>query len=249
MIEIKDLESKIKNIKINNDIIIIFANNKFQNQVIQRAKEMEKLNIKNFIIISLDDKLNKILETKQINFFYYPFRIQTPNDRQKFWIIRINILYEILKLGFNILHMDADSMIIKNPFEIIDKNFDMNLVPGTIHPEFVFRKWHYVVRFGFLYCQSNDITISFFHKLKYNVITTRNDQESLNKLLLFYKIKWYNENVKKYIIKFRGYSITYFHDAIKGELLNNMKVILHPHRFFPRLKHKSNDPYIIDYIS
>lgn len=245
-IDLNKFENKVKDSSNNNDVIIIFANYKYKDIIVTRVLEMKKNNMLNFLIISLDQQLNIFLTENNIPFYYIPLNISEKNNRKKLWIYRSFIWYIILNSGFNILHLDADSQIIKNPLELFN-GYDITFTQGTIFPLKIFTKWKFVVKCGCFYVVSNNNTILFFKDLMSFVVEYKDDQIGLNMILFTKAIQWNIDKYNIYCINFRNNSILCSQLPIVGKI-NNMIIQIIPHHLIPRVKHDLNTPYIIDYL-
>jgi hypothetical protein len=241
------LSEKLKSIQ-SQDIVVVFSNWRFKDKLLNRIEELKKFNINYILVVSLDTDLNKLLDTKGVTYYYMPLIIRSRKDRGTLWVYRSKIWHAILKLGYNILHMDADAQILKNPFEIIDKSYDINFTQGTSFPMSVFSKWRFVIKCGFFYCTANNKTVDFFNALIPLVIRIKDDQIALNRLIDSRLIKWDIDNNKTYTIKFREQTMLCSLIPIYGKLKGDVNVIVHPHHLVPRVKHRSNTPYVVDYL-
>ena len=241
--------NKIKNlIDENNNIIIIFANIKFKNKILQRIKEFKNLKIKNYIIIAIDRQLQLILNKRKINNYFYPIQINGNYKRNGIlWIKRTYLWYLILKNGINILHADADAVWKKNPFKLFtNKSISIYFTNGTIWPRNTFKVWGFTIRCGLFYVVANKTTIDFFYNVHYYTKKFKDDQVALNTLLLQDNIKWQLNNI--YYETINNKKISYSTKNIPNKY-KNINIILMSHNLFPRFKTKYiNQAYVIDLL-
>ena len=213
-----------------------------------RVDELNKHQQSNYLIISLDVELNGVLREKNISYFHVPLTIKTAADRARLWICRGFMWHIILNFGFNMLHLDADAMILKNPFDMIDRNLDINFTQGTAHPLKAYFKWKFVIKCGLFYCKSNNKTIDFFRELINYIIKQRDDQVGLNNLLCDRRVAWKINPTDTYRIRSRNTLIQCCRVPFYGEISNGLNIVVLPHHLFPRVRHETNTPYVIDYL-
>lgn len=243
------LSDHLKKYSINNAIIVIFANYKYKVKIDRRIKELVSHKLTNYMIIALDNRLYTHLSNLKKNTWYSPCAINRTADRPKLWIKRVNIIYEIVKLGYDILHMDGDACMRRNVFNKIDKDkADIFLARGTVLPYDILHKWGFVIWFGFFYCKSSKNTINFWLKMKEKVIKFQDDQVAMNHTLKESKIIWdlKEENVIR--IPFRQFKLKCSNSDVIGRDQNGLTALVLPWKYFPRIKHDSNDPYLFDYL-
>lgn len=233
-----------------NNLVIMFADSKFKTKVDQFIESSPN----NYLIFSMDDALHDYLKNKNAHSYYWPLKIGSDvRTRQTLWLKRSEMIANLIDHDINILHTDADAQFNKgkNPLELF-KNYpyvDMITTMGTVWPPEIFQKWHFVVRCGFIYYRATAKTKKFMNYFIQNIKKFHDDQQAINRTIFEKEIKW-NLGSNMYNLKFRNKDIQCCYDPIFGVLskLENMNIILMPHRWFPRLSDKYNDPWIVDMI-
>ena len=239
---------ELNNILNNNDnknsIIIVFANNDYLPVLNNWMNAIKRLDIKNYLIIALDEKLHNELSERNIPAIIRECNIKTEN----LWIHRIMVIQEILEHGIHVLHSDADAVWFKNPLNgyIHNGNFDMIFSQGTIWPREIYHKWGFVLCCGLFYVKSNTATLKFFDELKIRVEIDKDDQISINKLLDDNLINW--EMKDGYNLSYNNNIFRCFNDVITGTT-SDMKIALLPHSKFQRVRDSGDDVYIKHIIS
>ena len=87
---------------------------------------LERHNIENYLIITLEEKLHNLLESKNYH-SYYPSELDTfvgdinynAQLFKKITKIKSYFVYRALKLGYNVLLSDGDIVFLKNPLPYI----------------------------------------------------------------------------------------------------------------------------------
>jgi len=234
--------NKVK--KKNLTTIIVFANYNYLLVLENWLESVNRIDVNNFLIISLDSKLHNYLIDKNINSRLRPCEL----DLGKLWIHRIEVIEELLCEGYDIIHSDADAVWLKDPQPYLaNLNQDMIFSQGTYWPLDVYEKWNFVLCCGFFYIRNNKKTKSFFEQLKERVKEDKDDQVSCNRLLLEKKIIW-EKPTNSYQLRFRNYSFACSKNIIQGKN-SQFSIALLPHYQFQRIPEKSNDIYIKHLIS
>jgi hypothetical protein len=234
------------------NLIIMFANKLFKSKVVMRADSLKKLGIDFYMIVALDTELEKELGAKKYNVCLYPLLVnKSPYTRKRLWITRTEIIKNIIESGLNVLNIDCDAEILKDPFPLIlSTNTDIVSTPGTVWPTHIHKKNGFVLRCGFIFYRCTKNTIKFLTKFYNEVKTIGDDQIALNSLLDKLGFKWDLEQITSYSISFRTRRKTFlaFEDPIFGQTNDNLTVVMLQHKYFPRLTDPRGDPYVVDLI-
>lgn len=227
-----------------NNIILVFANYSYLPVLENWLAAVKKIDVDNYLVISLDEKLYQYLQEKKIATLLRPCDM----DLGQLWIHRIEIILELLEEGYNIIHSDADAIWLKDPQPYLEKlSHDMIFSQGTIWPPDVQEKWGFVLCCGFFYLRSNPQAVKFVRKLSGRVRKDKDDQISCNRVLLESGIVW-DEPFQRYKIDFRNREFVCSHHVRSGKS-NDMSIALLPHAQFQRIFEKENDVYIRHIIS
>ena len=238
------MKEYLEKISENNTIIIVFANTDYQIVIENWIISIQQLKIKNFLVICLDKPLYLHLKTLGIPALLKP----CSTNLNLLWIHRLEVIDEILQLNYNIVHSDADAIWIKNPLNkfIYNQPFDLIFSQGTIWPPDVHQVWEFVLCCVFFYVHSNPSTLALFKELIAQVRIEKDDQLSINRLLL--------KNIKEWNI-IETYYLTYNNKKFKcsknimSAKFNNISIACLPHEKFQRIKEESGDIYVKHLIS
>jgi len=234
----------LKKFSKNNTIIIVFANYQYKKILDNWLFAIQKNKIKNFLIISLDKELFNYLKKNDIQTYYF----KTEINLKELWINRIILLKQILNLGYNFIHSDADAIWLKDPLGkfFYNLNYDVIFSEGTVWPSNIHAKWGFVLCCGFFGIKSNIATRKLLDDVYHDVNNSGDDQVSFNNIIQQHGTKWkIDEN---YELIFKGKSFICSKKIIYG---NNpyYKVALLPHYLFQRVNEDTKTVYIKHLIS
>src|SRR5271169_1019341 len=130
--EVEYLRYLISGLALNDTIIIVPTNTAFARLAINFNCRMRTLGISNVLYWALDDTASQILREYQIPVYYNPTffsskeeesyhtdnYIKMMAERPKFWKM-------IMRTGFNMLFLDADNAILRNPMDEIVGDADL----------------------------------------------------------------------------------------------------------------------------
>ncbi len=225
-------------------LIIVFANYDYLNVLENWLAAIKKLDINNYVIISLDNKLHKYLKKKNINSRLRPCEL----DLGKLWIHRVDIVLELLEEGYDVIHSDADAVWIRNPQPFLKElSYDMIFSQGTIWPPDIHEKWGFVLCCGFFMIRSNDNTRLFVKRLADRVREDKDDQVSCNRLLQEDGLTWDIPN-ETYKLTFRNHTFICSNECMIGKT-KSLSTVLLPHSKFQRIVEPSDDVYVKHLIS
>ena len=224
----------------NNTLIIVFANIAYLKVLENWLEAVSRLEIKNFVIISLDKEIYEVMKTKGVNTILRTCQ----KDLGNLWIHRINVIKEISVLGFDIVHSDADAVWIKNPMQeyVYDQTFDLVFSQGTYWPNHVHEVFKFVLCCGFFYIKSNIQTFSFLKQIALDVLSTKDDQVSCNQYMLQNNITW-NLPENTYTKSFRQVKFVCSNELITGSN-EFLSIAVLPHSKFQRIKDDDSDVYV-----
>lgn len=225
-------------------LIIVFANYNYLIVLENWLAAIKRLNIENYLIISLDNKLHLELQERRINSRLRPCEL----DLGKLWIHRVDIILELLEEGYDVIHSDADAVWIKDPLPFLKElPHDMIFSQGTIWPPDIHEKWGFVLCCGFFLLRSNRNTRQFVKTLSDRVRKDRDDQVSCNRLLQENGLIWDMPN-ETYQLSFRNHSFVCSNECIIGKT-KSLSTVLLPHSKFQRIVEYTDDVYVKHLIS
>ena len=127
----------LRNVAVDNTIIMISANCGYVNMAQNWIIHVKKLNITNFIVIAQDENVYDVLSTFVPGHVVmldrdHPSNVQVESDAfsfasQGFYEIckqRPHMIQSILDQGYKVLYSDTDLVWLKNPFEQLPDNVD-----------------------------------------------------------------------------------------------------------------------------
>ncbi len=228
----------------NNTVILSFANSDYLPVIENWINALNHLNIKNYIVICLDQEVYDHLLQQGNPVLLRP----CINELGSLWVHRIDVIKEFLDVGFNVLHSDADAVWLKNPLGkyIYNQPDDMIFSQGTVWPPDIHEKWQFVLCCGLFYVKSNLAVLNFFELLAIRVREDKDDQVSINRMLYEASIKW--EIGDSYLLPFREKEFICSDEIIKGKN-SALSIAVLPHRKFQRLCEESDDIYVKHILS
>ena len=242
--EASDPAQLFEAVQVNGTLVVVFSDSKYQSVLDRWLEAIKPLNIRNCVVVALDEPLWEEMVRRGIAVLYRP----CPANLESLWIHRTDVLLELLEAGFHLIHSDADAIWRKNPLDafIHDKGHDLIFSPGTYWPLDVHREWGFVLCCGFFYARSNAKTLAFFVELAKAVRIDRDDQVSLNRLLLARGLAW--EAQASYELVIKGRSVRFYTEPAEG-LAGDLKVCVLPHAQFQRLPAAGDDLYIQHWLT
>ena len=242
---LKYLEKFIsKKEKFTDHLVIVFANHNYLPVLQNWLTAMDRLKIDNYLIIALDKDLHTYLKDKSIPTLLRPCEL----DLGKLWVHRVEILLELMKQGYDVIHSDADAIWLKDPLPYLNAlPQDMIFSQGTIWPPDVQEKWGFVLCCGFFMLRSNKKTLHFMQDLLKRVKEDKDDQVSCNRLLLEMNTIW-DEPIHSYTIDFRDKQFVCT-PTVRNGACGKLTLGLLPHNKFQRIFEEADDVYVKHLIS
>eukprot|EP00026_Physarum_polycephalum_P004100 Phypoly_transcript_04117.p1 GENE.Phypoly_transcript_04117~~Phypoly_transcript_04117.p1 ORF type:complete len:608 (+),score=68.67 Phypoly_transcript_04117:408-2231(+) len=164
-----------------NDLIISFCNFGFIDFILNLVSCFTKLNIRNYLIFSLDNKSHEALQKKGIATYLFEkkeavYTEETSNFGEVGFKAICNekpfLVLQIVKLGFNVLWTDSDIVWLENAMEYMKGDYDL----------FVQRDDDDICA-GFFYIKSNPVSILFMTKVVEYLNPMIDDQISMRRFL------------------------------------------------------------------
>lgn len=229
----------------NKTIIIVFANKQYSKVLGNWIEAINKLNITNYLVISMDEILHR-----QLNEMHIPSIERICNvELGDIWNHRIKVINEIIECGYNVVHSDADAIWLKNPMQeyIYNQPYDMIFSQGTYWPKNAHKKFGFVLCCGFFYIKANKATLRFIKQVGLDVLKSNDDQVSCNEYMLKHDFSWEIPG-KTYIKSFQGVDFTCSEELIRGKN-NEFEIAVLPHSKFQRVQDDEKDVYVKHIIS
>lgn len=185
---------------VNSELYVTFVDGDYSVLALNWVASLNRLNIGNYLVITMDPESMKLLQEKDIFFFrgnLQAFGINPPENEfdisinqskkpkknfAEIWQFRWMHVLDMLKAGIHVIMSDADVVWLKNPKFLVPNKMDIWASMGT-YPSDFYEKWGFTVCNGLLYLSSNDAVISFVEKLLIDIPFFGDDQVTFNNLL------------------------------------------------------------------
>ena len=231
--------------------IITVSNYDYREITLNWVCALNKLNINNYLVVSLDQKVHDYFNQKNIN----SALIETENKVGVILKFKLQLSIYLLKNGIDFIFSDTDAVWLKNPNDIFlnEKNeSDLVITMGTTHPKKVYNKWGFVMCTGLFFVKSSNKTIDLFSSaLEVCDTLYRDDQYAVNIALGELGVEWKFEDQYNLYLKNKGL-LGYFKrikikcsKSIVRGISNNLKISVLPYHNFPRTYSKKFDSYVL----
>lgn len=231
----------------NNTVIVVFGNYQYKKVILAWLKLVERLDIRNYLVVSLDKELYDLLKQKG----YHTYLSEYSGPVEQLWAFRTNILKSILEFGLNVVHSDADAFWINNPIpSYFEKSqHDILFSQGTYFPQEVHKKWGFVLCCGLVYYKSNHKVIKLLSEIVNNIGEYGNDDQKALNCILHDTIDWNFDNSNdEYSLKTNDKQFRCFTEILTG-FGGVLKVGLLPHKLFQRIPEVNDDVYVIHHYT
>ena len=213
-----ELISLAERLKKNNLIVLAVTNYLYERVALNWVAIMKRLNIENYILISLDKIVYKTLKKRGINTVLSKhdpgqrflknkilFKLNRFFKKEVFILkakhaefieltaMRLYFLKVLLDSGIDVLNSDIDSAWLKNPIPrfIDNTEFDYVGTQGTVSPKEIFDKWGFVLMYGFFYLKSNENTKKLINEVLERAKRKKtDDQVSMNETIYSLNVTW-----------------------------------------------------------
>jgi hypothetical protein len=223
-------------------IILVFADWKYREVLENWIEGINRLQLKNFVVVSLDKHMHVFLIEKGIRTVF----LEHKGDLSALWNMRITVFKYFVNCGVDFIHSDADAVWLKNPvrdyfFNDTYRPLDILISQGTIWPENVHRLWGFVLCCGFFMMRSTKFTRSLLNKLDMHVRMTGDDQISLNYIVAEQNMNW--QYTSSFHLPMGNYILLCSDEVITGKG-DEISIGVLPFKKFPRLYIANTDPYV-----
>lgn len=221
---------------------ITFANIKYLPVLLNWLLFLERQNIRNVHIFSLDQELHCLLAERG----FATTLCGSTNSRPALWQLRVQVFADLIRNGIDFIHSDADAVWLRDPWPLIAAaQVDISSSQGTIWPLDVTRRRGFVTCCGFFHAKSNARTQAFFNDLVPHTTATGDDQISLNRLLESYETVWDLPADRQYFLSYDCTEFScYATTAVGRSQKNGLSVGLLPHHAFQRLSVPTQPVYV-----
>lgn len=234
-----NLSSLVETNKRNNTIILVFADNKFRDVVLNWLLSVHRLDITNYVIVAWDKTLYKYLSDKGFPCHLSEFDNSKKEwDRKTTWLWwdRVRLVGEVNKLGVDVIHSDADAIWMQDPHSFFcESDADFIFSAGTTYPSDVAVKQKFVFCTGLYASKANNTTTAVIEEVLPRIKADTGDcQIAFNRILYDADIQWDSQSPTKSIpvgqLEFNCYANT-----LQGTTANGIRIDLLPHDQFQRV--------------
>lgn len=238
------LKELLEKHSFNGTIISILSNYKYRLVLENWLSAINKLGIKNYLVISLDEQILEYLNTRNIQTYYH----KTGERIEDVFLTKIYILKSILELNYNFIHSDADAIWLKNPLNdyFYMQSNDMVFTQGTIWPPHVHQTWGFVLCTGLFFVRSNGNTKIFLKDVyesfcNEKVNYKKCDQWHFNHIIERDGIEWDIDG--SYELTFQNKKFICFNKIINGTT-SKYTIALLPHALFQRVNEEKSPVFV-----
>ncbi len=224
-----ELVRSCKNISENNTVVIAFGDIRYINVIEEWLKRIVKLQVRNYVFISLDDETQNYLVSRGYNTSLVPYK----GNLGEFWVFRLKVIRRLLESGLNVVHSDADAFWLSNPLDNLSlSTADIVSSQGSIFPESTLQHWGFVLCCGFQMFRSTLNCLALFERLIPYVEEVKDDQIAVNEVLMNMGVTWERDNTG-YTLTHQGKSFTCYKKHLIGKC-DSLTVQLLPHAQYQR---------------
>lgn len=175
-----NLLDKIKPYVDNNLIVLGFADKRYKEIAINWVKYIDKLGIKNYVIVALDTEVFGYLSEREINVIMCEGNISKKSGTG--WKWRMDRIRELVDSSINVIHSDLDAVWLKNPLGILD-NFDI-VASSVVHgfPTETSNRWGFTICMGWIFYRATKNVSSLLCKI-FDGTKDYDDQTEFNNYL------------------------------------------------------------------
>jgi len=190
--EIAYLKYLISGLALNNTIIIAPTNTGFMQLALNFNCRMRTLGVNNVLYWALDDTAAEILREYRMPFYHNPAFVSIATKEDYHSEKYLEMMYErppfwrmVMKTGFDMLFLDVDNVVIKNPLEDIIGDADLEAQIDEMTLTMALNMHHNPQMCGgAFFLKSNDRTLKFLDRMEQAFIGKENgivdDQHALN---------------------------------------------------------------------
>jgi hypothetical protein len=229
-------------------VVLAFANHAYLEVLLNWLVAMNRLEIDNFVIVSLDEELHDYLSEKAIPSVLSPLQ----GGLDQLWVKRIGIFRYLMDQGIAFIHSDIDAIWLRNPIPAYFSRpaHDLIISQGTIWPADVVRKRGFVFCCGLFYLQGSESARRLLGEMESDVRSTGDDQVTLNRVIESYGVQWEINKKYAYGLKHRDTTFYCSRRPITGiSTTSAFKICLLPHHEFQRMHMPDEEAYVKHLIS
>lgn len=171
---------------------------------------LEKISLKDLCVVAVDEPCYLALKSRKIRTVLMQLPEQIiPSTRTKLWTQRVLLIHELIHLGINVIHSDADAFWLKNILPFLENNkADLVFSIAYRMPENIVKEWGFILCCGFFEIKSNENTKKFMGDYLKKCREVTDDQLALNQLLFDKGVMWEQQSTEYNHGKCRHYNIS-----------------------------------------
>lgn len=217
--------------KAGNLLIVAFANTAYSEVLLNWLLALERLGIRNHLVISLDPEIHEFLSARSIA----SVMSEIEGGLSSLWVRRIEIFQILARHGIDFVHSDVDAVWLKDPIPryFAPGTHDLIASQGTVWPHDIADTRRFVVCCGLFYMRASPRIERLLEEMRLDVQHTRDDQVSLNRLLESHAVRW---NIERSSTLHGGRAFLCSEYLIEGESAQTgLRLCVLPHHEFQRL--------------
>lgn len=229
--------------KTDNTIVLAFANYAYLEVLLNWLVAMNRLGIRNYLIVSLDSRLHEFLSERR----FATTLSSLQGDLNALWVKRMEIFHSLAAAGIDFIHSDIDAVWLKNPIpDYFDHDVhDVIASQGTIWPPDVLAKHGFVFCCGLFSMRACREVQDLLGEMTDDVRTTGDDQITFNRIVASLGVQWRVDREQMYGCDYSGYRFFCSRTLIEGETSKRkLRLALLPHHLFQRLPMSDADAYV-----
>jgi hypothetical protein len=228
-------------------VIITFANSLYADVLMNWLVAISLKSIDNYLVIALDRELHASLSDRGIPSLLCEWN----TDLGDLWIRRVRVFATLCDAGVDFVHSDVDAIWLRDPRGLYFTDADVDLVAsqGTVWPTDVHRQFGFVLCCGLFRLCSTPVSRQLLTELEPEVVVTRDDQVSLNRLLAARAIKWQVEPADCYHLALGNKRFLCARSLIRGVAPDGLRVAILPQHLFQRVPVKDGQPYVAHFLT
>lgn len=226
--------------------IVTFCNSDYIAVAENWLRALAKINMDGrATIVSLDETTREAFPSSRV--LHRPLQPDA-QGLSSLWSHRIVVLRELVSAGQAIIHSDADAIWLRDPIPDIGScATPIVFSQGTVWPKDVHCRHGLVLCCGFFYLAPDPQVIAFLDVVADRVISDRDDQISVNRVVAEKVEGWEIED--PYEIPFRDSSFIASRSPIRAQGLKGILaaagIAILPHHAYPRLLDKVSGETIV----
>lgn len=218
-------------------VIVSFANSGYADVLMNWLVALALQRVDNYLVIALDAELHAMLTAHRIPCVLSEFN----GSLGDLWVERIRAFAALCDAGIDFIHSDVDALWLRDPRQayLADSDADLIASQGTVWPADVHRQFGFVLCCGLFALRSSAASRQLLAELAADVALTRDDQVSLNRLLVKRRIAWHVEPTDRYFLTLGltngATRVLCSRSPIVGRSSDGLRVSVLPHHLFQRV--------------